>query len=87
MADLLKTDDTKKQSIKVELPDGTSGEIPMHDAGTRTEIIMGYGEGGVVEQAPEAKAAPKPKRQKSKKDKDKKKQKPQPSVRGKDILV
>jgi hypothetical protein len=48
MADLLKTDDTKQKAIKVELPDGTSGEIPIHDAATRTEVVMGYGEGGEV---------------------------------------
>ena len=93
MADLLKTDDTKQKAIKVELPYGTSGEIPIHDAATRTEVVMGDGEGGEVkkykkgdkvERAPQAKEIPKPKRQKPKK---KKKQKPQPSVRGKDILV
>ena len=48
MADLLKTDDTKQKAIKVELPDGTSGEIPIHDAATRTEVVMGYGEGGKI---------------------------------------
>jgi hypothetical protein len=42
MADLIKTDETKQKAIKVELPDGTSGEIPIEDAEARVNIAKGY---------------------------------------------
>jgi hypothetical protein len=49
MADLLKEDETKKKVLKIELPDGTEGEIPIQDSGVRTEIFKGYSNGGTIE--------------------------------------
>jgi hypothetical protein len=49
MADLLKEDETKKKVLKIELPDGTEGQIPIQDSGVRTEIFKGYSNGGIIE--------------------------------------
>jgi hypothetical protein len=43
MADLIQRDETKQKAIKVELPDGTAGELPIMDASDRVDLLMGYG--------------------------------------------
>ena len=51
MANLIKKDESVEKALKIELPDGTEGEIPLQDATERGEIITGdmvYKEGGEI---------------------------------------
>jgi hypothetical protein len=51
MANLIKKDESVEKALKIELPDGTEGEIPIQDATERGQIISGdmvYKEGGEV---------------------------------------
>lgn len=50
MADLIPRDETKEKAIKLELPDGTTGELKVEDSNTRTSIATGqsYKKGGII---------------------------------------
>lgn len=45
---LLKENLEKEKVLKIELPDGTEGEIPISKAEERTEIHSGFWGGGIV---------------------------------------
>ena len=53
MANLIKKDESVEKALKVELPDGTEGEIPIRDATERGSILTGdfipeFKHGGVI---------------------------------------
>ena len=53
MANLIKKDESVEKALKIELPDGTEGEIPIQDATERGQIISGdmvYKEGGEIKE-------------------------------------